>query len=208
MKKKYLFLCLSLVLLTAFVGFMGLVFRLQARLNNSLQKGWFQPPLEFYTAPETIIKGMVLSPKSLKKKLKLRYILFKEETGLIREGVSLDSISWEDMETEDSFFVYFQENKVFALYENQQAVDRISLKPFLFAQYERGVPVLKKITPLSKVPFHCRMAVLAGEDHNFITHGGISFKAILRAIYKNIKAGQLKEGASTITQQLVKNLFF
>jgi len=48
-------------------------------------------------------------------------------------------------------------------------------------------------------------ALLAIEDTMFFEHGGVNPDAIMRAIIKDVSAGKLKEGASTITQQLVKN---
>lgn len=48
-------------------------------------------------------------------------------------------------------------------------------------------------------------AFIASEDRDFFKHKGVNHKRILKAIYKNIKAKSFKEGASTITQQLIKN---
>jgi penicillin-binding protein 1A len=48
-------------------------------------------------------------------------------------------------------------------------------------------------------------ALLAIEDTTFFEHSGVNPDAVMRAIIKDISAGKLKEGASTITQQLVKN---
>ena len=48
-------------------------------------------------------------------------------------------------------------------------------------------------------------AVLAIEDRNFFTHHGVDVKAMLRALWRNLKAGGVRQGASTITQQVVKN---
>ena len=47
-------------------------------------------------------------------------------------------------------------------------------------------------------------AVLAAEDHRFFVHGGVDVRALLRAAWANLRAGRVKEGGSTITQQLVK----
>ena len=47
-------------------------------------------------------------------------------------------------------------------------------------------------------------AVLAAEDHRFFEHGGVDFRALARAAWANLRAGRVKEGGSTITQQLVK----
>ena len=48
-------------------------------------------------------------------------------------------------------------------------------------------------------------ALVAIEDTDFFEHHGVNPDAIMRAIIKDVSAGKLKEGASTITQQLVKN---
>lgn len=53
-----------------------------------------------------------------------------------------------------------------------------------------------------------RNAVISVEDHRFYDHGPVDFIAIARAIFTNIKSGQLKEGGSTITQQVAKNIVF
>lgn len=49
-------------------------------------------------------------------------------------------------------------------------------------------------------------ALVAIEDTSYFEHGGVNYEAIIRAIIKDIKARKLVEGASTLTQQLVKNL--
>lgn len=56
-----------------------------------------------------------------------------------------------------------------------------------------------------EIPPQVIEALLAIEDTTFFEHRGVNIDAIFRAIVKDIKAGKLVEGASTITQQLVKN---
>ena len=51
-------------------------------------------------------------------------------------------------------------------------------------------------------------AVIAVEDHRFREHGAIDLIAIARAIYVNISTFSLREGGSTITQQVAKNIFY
>ena len=51
-------------------------------------------------------------------------------------------------------------------------------------------------------------AVIAVEDRRFYEHGAIDPIALARAVYSNIKAKELREGGSTITQQLAKNIYF
>lgn len=67
---------------------------------------------------------------------------------------------------------------------------------------ERGVYM-----PVEKVPQHLIDAVVAVEDGNFWRHGGIDYTAILRAAITDIISRKIKQGGSTITQQLAKITF-
>ena len=60
---------------------------------------------------------------------------------------------------------------------------------------------------LDKIPPLLRDAIIAVEDKRFYTHHGFDPEGIARASLVNLQYGQIEEGASTITQQLVKNLF-
>jgi penicillin-binding protein 1A len=50
-------------------------------------------------------------------------------------------------------------------------------------------------------------ATVAIEDERFYKHGGVDYEGIVRAAFKNVEAGDTREGASTITQQVVRNLY-
>ena len=64
----------------------------------------------------------------------------------------------------------------------------------------------RKLVSLNEISPHIVNSVIAIEDARFRNHKGVSFKGILRASKANIQAGDIKEGASTLTMQLVKNL--
>ena len=61
---------------------------------------------------------------------------------------------------------------------------------------------------LTSLPTKYQQAVIAVEDHRFKEHGAIDLIAIGRAIWVNIIHFELREGGSTITQQVAKNLYF
>ena len=61
--------------------------------------------------------------------------------------------------------------------------------------------------PYNQIPGRVIETLIATEDTSFFEHEGINFNAILRALIKDIKAGKKVEGASTITQQLVRNIY-
>lgn len=66
----------------------------------------------------------------------------------------------------------------------------------------------REVIPLSAMPQHLINAFIAAEDWNFFNHSGISVKGIIRSTVVNCMHGKIVQGASTITQQLVKLLFF
>ena len=62
------------------------------------------------------------------------------------------------------------------------------------------------MVPLGSLPEHTSLAFVAAEDSHFFEHGGIDYVSILRAAWVDIRAGGIKQGASTITMQLVKQM--
>lgn len=71
----------------------------------------------------------------------------------------------------------------------------------------RAGDLVGEAVALDDLPPHLTQAVLATEDRRFYSHFGIDPMGLARAMYRNIRAGRIVEGGSTITQQLAKNLF-
>jgi len=65
----------------------------------------------------------------------------------------------------------------------------------------------RDIVSFDEIPRVCVNAFIATEDQAFYQHFGINYAAIFRAMIKNIMAGKIVQGGSTITQQLAKRLF-
>src|SRR6266498_1104843 len=72
-----------------------------------------------------------------------------------------------------------------------------------------SIPAERNRTPveLRRVSPWMRKATVAIEDHRFYKHGGVDYEGIARAAWKDLSAGHVVQGGSTITQQLVRNLY-
>ncbi len=68
-------------------------------------------------------------------------------------------------------------------------------------------PKNRRWTPLGRIPSEMKWAVILAEDGNFYKHEGIDVKAIKEAVKYDLEKKSLARGASTITQQVAKNIF-
>ncbi len=66
--------------------------------------------------------------------------------------------------------------------------------------------IMRTVISYDEIPQVMRDAMLAAEDAEFYTHPGLDFVGLMGAMYRNVRGGELRQGASTITQQVVKNL--
>lgn len=85
----------------------------------------------------------------------------------------------------------------------KQALDKISVKDKVVE-----LQAQENYTKFKDLPEFYLDAVIAVEDRRFYDHGAIDPIAIARAIWTNIKSFELREGGSTITQQVAKNVYF
>ena len=85
-------------------------------------------------------------------------------------------------------------------------LDRLSRLVFLRRAVNSRVQKDGYVT-IDKIPQNLKDAVVAVEDRRFYEHHGFDVNGVARAALVNLQYGEIEEGASTITQQLVKNLF-
>ncbi len=83
----------------------------------------------------------------------------------------------------------------------------VPLEPELLGTYAGGVLGERRPLRLDDLPKHLLAAVLAAEDARFARHPGIDPLGVVRAAWVNLRGGSVRQGGSTITQQLAKNLF-
>ncbi|MCX4824739.1 penicillin-binding protein [Streptomyces sp. NBC_01142] len=65
----------------------------------------------------------------------------------------------------------------------------------------------RTVVPLTDISPYMQKAIVAIEDSRFYEHGAIDLKGVLRALNRNAQSGGVSQGASTLTQQYVKNVF-
>ncbi len=88
----------------------------------------------------------------------------------------------------------------------QQYTDAVAQVPV--EEKIQQIRSMENYTAYSQLPRTYVDAVIAAEDKRFRDHGGYDIISIGRAVWNNIKAGELREGGSTITQQLARIMYF
>ncbi len=80
--------------------------------------------------------------------------------------------------------------------------------------YDRGgrlmgrLAVVRRLNvPISEVPVHVRQAFIATEDRRFYSHSGVDWRGFARSVFRNVRAGSVRQGFSTITMQAAQNSF-
>ena len=94
-----------------------------------------------------------------------------------------------------------------------QEIAEGSLKPVVVLESADGKPLVQQgpfqggYATRDQFPQHLVDAVLSVEDRRFYDHFGVDLRGMARALFRNLAAGQVVEGGSTITQQLIKILY-
>ena len=211
----------------------GLVFVWALKVNQdikaSLEKGWFSKPVQIYTGSQEVRRLQKISAVKLVNRFNesgwtergLDQSIVENEFTLLPVSLCEERIDTELPKSASSCLIFkgttqsglivispseileiliFQDNEM-------QSVESVSLGGKLFAQFIDEKAVRQTFTSISQMPDHCLESILAIEDDRFLEHKGVSPRSIARAFLRNIRAGRLSEGGSTITQQLIKNKF-
>ncbi|WP_020598966.1 transglycosylase domain-containing protein [Spirosoma panaciterrae] len=145
-------------------------------------------------------QGLFESLEGMKVAGKLKYdVTFRLDTSLP------DSVEFNSGMTSEGFQILKMGQTDFAEINH----------PFVYTPYEKGKPVRDIVvgpanpdyTPINAISPDLRNALLTSEDYNFFTHKGFNEKAFRVSIATNFKEKSFKRGASTISMQLVKNVF-
>ena len=126
----------------------------------------------------------------MKKALKIIFFIFASIIILFSVFALFLNLYLKDVTLDDNKLVNL--DRIITFYDDKGNV---------FAKESNGVAV----TETENIPEHTKHAFISIEDKRFYSHKGVDSRALLRATFNNINSFSIKEGASTISQQLIKN---
>ena len=185
---------------------------------RGVRTGLEDQPSRLYGRPLVVAAGATLPRSEVVAELKaLEYRVAPAgealRPGSYREGKDRLEVHLRSFPTPEGIVpgaildVTFQGRRVKGLQLGGQPVERAILEPPLLASFMGPRFLERRPVQVEELPDHLVRAVLAAEDDQFFRHGGLSASGILRAAWRNVRGGEVRQGGSTLTQQLVKNLY-
>lgn len=174
-------------------------------------------PAHVYTRPLEIFAGSRLAPAALLKELES--LGYRKQAQADRPGsftavgdkvhIHLREFTFWDGSRPARFIrVRFRGNRVVAVTNRRGGgIDLAQLEPRLIGSVSPMHHEDRSLVQLADVPQALIDALLAVEDRGFYRHIGIDPRGLVRALWANITAGEVVQGGSTLTQQLVKNYY-
>jgi penicillin-binding protein 1B len=210
---RYLFMTLSLALLAAVLYAFLLAFQVTSEFDA---RSWDRPA-QVYAAPTELFAGRRLAQNELTQEL-LR-LGYRETSGPLASGRFRRQGNTTEIETRSFTYagertperiarIRFADGQVAAISDPvDNPIPIMQLDPLLIGSIFPAHGEDRIVTTPEDVPDLLKSALIAVEDRRFESHAGIDLRAIARAAVVNVTAGEIQQGASTLTQQLVRSFF-
>ena len=187
---------------------------LDYRVTSKLDGVLWTIPAKIYSRPLELAEGIRLNKDNLIKELEmLSYERVKNpaqpgEFKFSKDDLKIFLRGYLDQRS-GIFNINFDDSEIKGI-TNQLGIaeDLIKLEPTVIGGMYPSHMEDRVLLNWPEVPPILVDTILAVEDQNFFNHYGISLKSISRAFLRNVQAGEVEQGGSTITQQLAKSLFF
>jgi len=191
---------------------------LDFRIRHEFEGKRWALPATVYARPLELYEGLALSPDQFREELeRLDYRLDSSltEPGTFRRARGRFLLNKRAFRFADGasparkLEIGFRNGRINALRDadSGKAIDLIRLEPARIGGIYPAHREDRILIRLEQVPPELREGIIAVEDRRFREHHGINPRAIVRALWANLRAGATVQGGSTITQQLVKNFF-
>ena len=210
---RYLFITTSVTLFAAVLY----GFYLSWRVTSEFSARRWDRPAQVYAAPIELYGGRRLSPADLA--IELARLGYRETTGSLasgrfrrtRDAVEIHTRRFETagrQTHEQVARIRFSGNSIESLVDTGgRAIPILQLDPLLICSIFPAHGEDRIVVVPEDVPDVLKSALIAVEDRRFESHIGIDVRAIARAAIVNLTAGEIQQGASTLTQQLVRSFF-
>lgn len=209
---------LILLISGAVIGFSIYLTSLDKEIRARFAGARWALPAQVYAAPLELYAGLALNSATLKNELqRLGYREQPEPEGPGTFTATKDQALihtrafnfWDGSQPESRLSVRMIPEGISEVTDTGtgKPLDIVRLDPLLIGSIYPQQGEDRVLVKLTDVPQMLSRGLVAVEDRSFYSHYGVSIKGILRAAFANLMAGQAVEGASTITQQLVKNFF-
>ena len=187
---------------------------LDYRVTSKLDGVLWTIPAKIYSRPLELAEGIHLNKDNLIKELEmLSYERVKNpvqpgEFKFSKDDLKIFLRGYLDQRS-GIFNINFDDSEIKGI-TNQLGIaeDLIKLEPTVIGGMYPSHMEDRVLLNWPEVPPILVDTILAVEDQDFFNHYGISLKSISRAFLRNVQAGEVEQGGSTITQQLAKSLFF
>jgi len=198
------------------LGAVVYVVYLDLTVRKQMEGSRWALPATVYTQPLELYAGRPMERGRLERHLEsvgYRRAAAAERVGTFRVADSVVAVHTRGFRYEDArspsrrLEIRFKEGRIASLTADGAGTAIARLEPRRIGTVSPGRREDRKLIRLDDAPPHLVGALLAVEDKNYTEHFGIDLRGLARAMWENIQAGRIVQGGSTITQQLVKNLY-
>lgn len=210
---------IGLLVLGLTIGIGGpYIWQLDKQVREQFAQLQWQVPTRIFARPLLLAEGVRLNPEAME--LELTAASYRNDgAGQLpgtfkRDGgkFTLATRSFVDMDgpvRERQLQVVISAGRVVSVVDatTKKRLDSARLDPARIATLYGNTEEERRLVRLEEVPPLIVSGLQAVEDRNFKNHHGIDPKGLMRAIWVNLREGEFEQGASTLTQQMVRSLF-